>query len=441
MGENNFEKYKERIIGDGVYPKCNNYGKKILYADWAASGRLYLDIENQIIEGYGPYYSNTHSHGNYISNEMEELYVLAENKILNHFGGVDNYEVIASGFGMTYAINKLQDILASSGDYQVRDTVVLLSKYEHNSNFITWKERGYKCIILDHDNEGQIDLDKLKSFLEHLKRKTRIIASLSACSNVTGIILELREVIKLLKKYNSLICIDYTTIAPYDKINIEDEHIDVLIFSAHKFLGGVGGPGVLLISKDIYKLSRPSTVGGGTVDWVNPFGEILYKGKISRREEAGTPPILQMAKLALAIDLKDNMGVENVKMREQYLSQYMLGKLSEVKSIVIYDEHIQHRLPIISFNFLRIGYARAIRMLDEIYGIQARGGCSCASIYGHDLLNITKEDSDNIYRHMKNGDVINNYGWVRISLSPVVSNNEVEYICNAIKNIGDEEVD
>lgn len=429
-----FAEFKKNIIGDEIYPIFNAYGKKVLYADWAASGRLYWEIEKKILENYAPYYSNIHSNGNYIAEKMEVAYEESRKKILTHFGCNNVYELIATGYGMTAAANKLITILQSSQKYNAKNAVVFLSPYEHNSNYITWKESGYNCVVLNTEKDGQIDIEDLKKNL-YKYEQYHIIASFSACSNVSGIIMNLKEASKLIKDYNGILCVDYTTIAPYADINMEGLGIDALVFSSHKFLGGVGGPGILIINRDIYELSVPSNVGGGVVKWVNPLGGILYKESIHDREEAGTPPIMQLIKLGLAIDLKDKMGRENISRRESEITRMMTRYLQDIPQVHLYDGHVLNRLPIFSFNIAKMDYKKVVSILDAEYGIQTRGGCCCASIYGHRLLDITREQSESVIE--EKGGSARKYGWVRVSLAPVVTDEEVRYICSAIGEIGE----
>ncbi|BCJ98341.1 aminotransferase class V-fold PLP-dependent enzyme [Anaerocolumna chitinilytica] len=436
--KNYFDKFKMNIIGDGYKPQFNEYGKKIIYADWAASGRLYHDIEMEIIDNYGPLYSNFHSEGNYISYKTELAYNQSKNIIRIHFGANDNYAVIACGHGMTSAINRLQMILINQYKNS-KNIIIFLTPYEHNSNFITWKNNNINCVILKLKENGQIDLNDMEIKLKkYFKNENVLIGFFCACSNVNGVKVDLLPLCNLMKLFSGIVCVDYTTIAPYDVLNIEKLRIDALVFSTHKFVGGVGGPGILIISKDLYKLKVPTQVGGGTVKWINPWGEILYKDNIEEREEAGTPPILPVIKAGLAIKLKEKIGVDNIVSREIDITKKMLSEMKKIRNIVIYDSNIENRLPIISFNFINVSYIEGVKILDQKYGIQVRGGCCCASIYGHHLLNISSEESNIICQNIiKNEEKINKKGWIRVSLSPFVLDDEIYYICDSIRKIAD----
>lgn len=302
-----FEKYRRNIIGEDI---CIN-NKKIIYADWAGSGRFYSDIENEIIEKYAPLYGNIHSENTYIGKFIEESYKTSKDIIRKYFNANNDYSVISTGFGMTAAIFKLQDILLSRNENANNSLspVVFLTEYEHNSNYLSWMNRNCECVIIKNNELGQPDIKYLKEKLEKYKERKIKIASLSACSNITGIIIELKPIINLVKKYNVITCVDYTTLAPYKNINLLefDNKIDALFFSGHKFLGGVGSSGILLINKSIYNCDIPTRVGGGVIEYVKPNKQIVYKNSIDEREEAGTPGIIQTIKASLALKLKEQM--------------------------------------------------------------------------------------------------------------------------------------
>lgn len=433
---NYFDEFKMNVVGDGYKPQYNEYGKKILYADWAASGRLYHDIEIEIMDKYGPLYSNLHSEGNYIAKKTELAYKNSKDIIRKHFGADNNYAIIACGHGMTSAFSKLQSILLDYCEHS-DDIVVFLTPYEHNSNFVSWKNKDVKCIILKILDNGQVDLEDMESKLKIYSKDNYLpIGVFNACSNVNGIKIDLKPISSLMKLYNGITCVDYTTIAPYDNLDMVNLKIDALVFSAHKLIGGVGGPGILILSKRLYKSKTPTQVGGGTVRWVNPWGDVLYKDDIEEREEAGTPPILPLIRAGLALELKEKIGIDKIIFRELSIAKKLLSGMKKIKHINIFDKDLENRLPIVSFSFDNITYLKGVSILDQKYGIQVRGGCCCASIYGHYLLNITPNESEDIFKNAaKNNDLINTKGWIRISLSPIVTDEEVNYICDSIHEI------
>ncbi len=231
-----------------MFPAVNDCGKKIVYADWAASGRLFLDVERKMVEEIAPYYSNIHTELNFISQKCSNEYEKAKEKIKKHFGCMSGYAVVACGQGMTSAIHKFQDIISCSKKYVSDKTIVLITEYEHNSNYISWIKKGYQCIVLRRDEKGEIDIPYLELILREYK-DYEIIASFTACSNVTGVLHDWKKAAKLIKKRHGMLCIDYTTLAPYGKIDMTAEGVDVLFFSGHKFLGGPGGAGILILNE------------------------------------------------------------------------------------------------------------------------------------------------------------------------------------------------
>ena len=431
--EKHFFEFKKNIIGELDTQRKNLYGKEILYADWAASGRMYKPIEERIIEQYGPYYSNLHSEGNYISDVMSEEYEKSKKSIKKHFGASDDYFVLARGYGMTAVSVHLVEMFKNQG-FEPDETVVIMSEYEHNSNFLVWKKMKFIIEILKNEENGQINLNDLE---ERLKRNCRkkIIVTISACSNVTGVLIDIRRVSEIVKKYNAILILDYTACAPYSFINLSKLNVDVLLFSVHKFIGGVSGPGIMIAKLELFKKEKPTYYGGGIVEWVNPWGDESYLSNIEQREEVGTVGIMQMIRARLCIDLKESMGKKQIIQREKELRANLINGMNKL-DITLYDNRIEERLPIVSFNFNNCNYLEGVHMLNKKFGIQARGGCCCASIYGHEILNISKKDSEReIERLRRNKEKNSEYGWIRISLAPIVLDEEVNYIINAIDDI------
>ncbi|NMF07943.1 aminotransferase class V-fold PLP-dependent enzyme [Clostridium beijerinckii] len=432
--EDYFVKFKEKTIGENIKNKDNI---KLIYADWAGSGRFYRDIEEKILNDFAPLYGNLHSQNTYIGNFIEQSYKNAKHIIKNHFGASDNYSVISIGSGMTAAILKLQDIILNNIKCEKNEAkpVVFITKYEHNSNYISWINKGLDLIIIENNEFGQPDVSDFEVKLKENRDRKIKIASFSACSNITGIKVDLKPLVDKSKEYDLLVCIDCTAIAPYENIKISsfEEKIDAMVFSGHKFLGGVGGTGILIIKKALYKCDIPTAVGGGVVEWVNPWGKIVYSGELETREEAGTPAIIQTIKTSLAIKLKEKIGIEYIREREKEIIDLFFDKLKGIENIHIYDEQYKNRIGILSFNIKNVNYSNVTYKLSKEYGIQSRGGCCCASIYAHELLNIDNKQSDEIIERQKYKE--DKPGFVRISTNPIMSNKEIIIICNAIKEI------
>nr|MDA3847036.1 aminotransferase class V-fold PLP-dependent enzyme [Vallitaleaceae bacterium] len=265
------------------------------------------------------------------------------------------------------------------------------------------------------------------------------IGSFTACSNVTGIITPYHEMAKIMHENGGLCFIDFAASAPYDKIDMHPEDsmakLDAIYFSPHKFLGGPGSSGVLVFAAELVTNQVPDQPGGGTVDWTNPWGGYKYVDDIESREDGGTPGFLQAIRTGLAIRLKEQMGIDKMAIREAELVEVLFKALCNVDGLELLASDVKHRLGIISFYAHDIHYNLFVRLLNDRFGIQARGGCSCAGTYGHYLLHIDQEISKSISEMISLGDLSKKPGWVRMSVHPMMTNKEALYAANAIKEI------
>lgn len=427
LSDDFLEKHRRHIIGyqNGKYLGLS--GQENIYADWCGTGKMYDEIEHTIIEKYGPLYSNLHSVGNPIVEFMENEYLEKKAIIKNHFGADEEYELLENAQGMTTATNQFIEIIKESV-CKPEDTVVIVSAYEHNSNYITWLKNGYLVDIIGLDSIGEIDVNHYETLLKKHKNKKKIVA-ISACSNVVGVMTNVKLIAKIAKQYDALVFVDYTACAPYIKIDVNAHDIDGMVCSIHKFVGGVQGIGVLILKKNIYKKRIPANVGGGTVRWVNPYGKVLYKNDISSRETAGTAPILQMIRSGLAIQLKEKIGSDLICEREKKMADDMIGFLKKLDGIKLFVPDVENRLPYFSFVLKKEKYTDTVKKLCEDYNIQVRGGCCCASLFMHYIYGISKNESNRIFEKLNiEKDKEHEYGWVRISLNYMTSNAEVQSI-------------
>jgi selenocysteine lyase/cysteine desulfurase len=244
---------------------------------------------------------------------------------------------------------------------------------------------------------------------------------------------------KIMHEHGGLAFVDFAASAPYDDIDMhpEDplEKLDAIFFSPHKFLGGPGSSGVLIFDSSLYNSRVPDQPGGGTVDWTNAWGEYKFIDDIEIREDGGTPGFLQAIKTALAIELKDQMGVQNIHQRENELVAIAFNGLRGIPGLHILADTIEDRLGVISFYLENIHYNLIISLLSDRFGIQARGGCACAGTYGHYLLDVSYEKSKRITDKINIGDLSEKPGWVRISLHPTMTNEELYAIIDAVRLI------
>jgi len=454
--EKYFNRFRKNIVGIDATIEIPSGTKKLIYADWIASGRLYKPIEKRISSEIGPLVGNTHSESTTTGNSMTQLYHLAQKIVKQHVNA--NYDdiLIFTGTGMTSAIAKLQRILGlkvpeqainycvfTHGEYSsCRDIpnenrpVVFLTHTEHHSNHTSWFETLADVVVLEPSADLTVDPGSLRKEIVKYKNRPLLIGSFSACSNVTGYIPPFYELAKIMHEYNGYCFIDYAASAPYVDINMhpEDkaEQLDAIFFSPHKFLGGPGSAGVLIFNKELYKNYTPDTPGGGTVKWTNRWGEYSYISDIEVKEDGGTPGFLQGIKAALAVTLKEKMDTKMIRQREKELIDLTFDKLSDIKGLHILAENVRDRLGVFSFYIDNVHHNLVTRLLNDRFGIQVRGGCSCAGTYGHFLLNVDFSLSKEITEMIEAGDLSLKPGWIRLSLHPTMTNEELVYITDAI---------
>ena len=443
-----FKKFRENIIGiDQTFD--SPYGtKKIIYADWIASGRLYRPIEEVLMQQFGPFVGNTHTETSETGTLMTKAYHYAQRIIKEHVHAGPNDVIINAGSGMTTVINKLQRILGFRSmvkfchqDCFAKDDrpVVFITHMEHHSNHTSWLETIADVVQLMPDKDLLVDLIQLRSELEKYKNRKMKIGSFTACSNVTGISTPYHKMARTMHEYGGLCFIDFAASAPYATINMHPEDpmeaLDAIFFSPHKFLGGPGSSGVMVFNSSIYTCKVPDNPGGGTVDWTNPWGEFKYVDDIEAREDGGTPGFLQTIKAALCIRLKEQMGVELMKIREEELVKIVFEEMPKIPQLHILADNIRDRLGIISFYLEDIHFNLVVKLLNDQFGIQVRGGCACAGTYGHFLLHVSHDQSKHITELINFGDLSQKPGWIRLSLHPTMTDDELYFILEAIKQV------
>ncbi|MBA9084496.1 selenocysteine lyase/cysteine desulfurase [Fontibacillus solani] len=449
--ERYFHPFRHKSIGV-EQPYMTHYGKQMmLYADWAASGRLYQPIESVIAESFGPYMANTHTDSSHSGQIISQAYQTARQIIKKHVHANNEDVLLLPGAGMTSAINKLQRLLGlkvptwlypfgSSATWRHNDRpVIFVSHMEHHSNHISWEETVGEVIVVDPDSNGEVCPNQLRRALKYFQSRSYKIGAFTACSNVTGLTTPYHSLAKAMHEYGGLCFIDFSASAPYVPINMHPddplERLDGITFSPHKFLGGPGSCGVLVLHASLCSNPVPDHAGGGTVEWVNPWGTRRYIRNIEKREDGGTPPILQSIRAALCINLKEKMGLHLIKMREAQLTALLLKGLQQIPNLIVLESDKVDRLGIVSFNIANCHYNLVVKMLSDRYGIQTRGGCSCAGPYGHYLLGIAPAHSHMIEHHIAHGDNSMKPGWVRVSLHPIMTNEEITRIISAIAEI------
>ncbi len=420
--------------------------QRIVYADWTASGRMFGPIEKMMSEEIAPFVGNTHTETSITGTTMTHAYHKALQVIKEHVHASAADAIICYGSGMTAVANKFQRILGLRVHEKFRDQVrvpeaerpiVFITHMEHHSNQTSWIESVAEVRVINSDPDGLVDLAHLAALLVHYRDRPVKIAAVTSCSNVTGILTPYHAIAGLLHRAGGVCFVDFAASAPYIPIDMHpatrpDEYLDAIYFSPHKFLGGPGTSGVLVFNKKLYHNRVPDNPGGGTVDWTNPWGGHKYFDDIEAREDGGTPGFTQAIRIALCVRLKEAMGVENILRREHELLDLMWDRLAAIPGLHLLADQHRDRLGILSFYIDDLHYNLAVRLLNDRYGIQVRGGCSCAGTYGHHLLHVSREKSKSITDRIDAGDKTDKPGWVRLSLHPTTTDAEARLIVDAI---------
>jgi len=466
-----WEFVKRNIIGN--YAEVHTpFGKRVItYADYTASGRGLYFIEDYIKKNL-ELYANTHTEDDATGKITSDRLRQAESTIKRLVHADDHYKIIETGTGTTGAIHRLQQILGVyippvakayfSGLFRdyfdeeeqqrfesyllKRRPVVFIGPFEHHSNVVSWRECFAEVVEIELGKDGLLDTADLERKLENEKYEKRLkIGSFSAASNVTGIRAPVFEIARMLHRKGAYAFFDYAAIAPYEPIDImkdEEGYFDGIFFSPHKFLGGPGSSGILIIHEKIYDRKLPPTTGGGgTVDYVNLYTQD-YSADIEMREKPGTPGILQIIRAALVLELKQKMNPDKIEKRENELIKRVFMKLEKFPDIeIVGNLDPEKRISILSFNIrCKNAYLHprfVTKLLNDLFGIQSRAGCLCAGPYGHRLLHIDNRQSDKYRGLIHRGYQGLKPGWTRLNFHFLISDEECDYICDAVRFIAE----
>ena len=446
--QQHFEPFRLNTVGtDQTFG--TPYGEqRIVYADWTASGRLYRPIEERLLHDFGPFVGNTHSESSATGTAMTLAYHEAHRILKAHVHAGPDDVIITFGTGMTGAINKFQRILGIKAppglrpyiDLGARERpVVFVTHMEHHSNQTSWCETIGDVVVIPPDERGLVNPAALEALLHEYRDRPVKIGAFTACSNVTGIATPYHALAKLMHRAGGVAFVDFAASAPYVPIDMHpadpEERLDAVTFSPHKFLGGPGSSGVLIFDRGLYHNTEPDDAGGGTVAWTNPWGEYSFLQDVELREDAGTPGFLQAIRAALAVRLKETMGVDAIRRREAEVVSRAMAGLEAIPGVHLLAGHVRHRLPIFSFYVENLHYNLVVRLLNDRFGIQARGGCSCAGTYGHYLLHVDPARSRAITDLIDHGDLSQKPGWVRLSFHPTTTDDEIDFCVEALREI------
>lgn len=445
---------RESVIGAG-HPILTPFGElPLIYADYTASGRALTFIENYIRDEVLPFYANTHTETSFTGAQTTVFREEARSEIRAAVNASSDDQVIFCGPGATAAINKLIDILGMrlprdlSLRYDLESAippserpVVFIGPYEHHSNELPWRESIADVEAIPLTDDGQLCLTTLQQKLQKYAERPLKIGSFSAASNVTGVKTDVEGVSALLKRHGALSFWDYAAAAPYVRIDMNSETpLDAVFISTHKFVGGPGTPGLLLAKKSILNNSVPAVVGGGTVAYVTPEDH-LYIEDHERREEGGTPAIIESIRAGLVFKLQQEVGTDEIERREKDFVERATAIFNAQPNLEILGAPNAPRLSIMSLRFKHgerdLHYGFVVSLLNDLFGIQARGGCSCAGPYGHILLDMDMDYSRAIETQIRAGDVVLRPGWVRLNFNYFISEDEFQYLVGAITLIAE----
>lgn len=441
---------EKSVIGSGrPFQTC--FGQKpLIYADYTASGRSLTIIEQHIRRHVLPWYANTHTETSFTGAQSTKLREEARQIIRESVNACQDDKVIFCGSGATTGINKMIDILGIrvpvniDRDYHVsaqipndQRPVVFIGPYEHHSNELPWRESIAQVVTIGLNEHGQIDQNALQSELKRFADRPLKIGSFSAASNVTGITSDVAAITSLLKNEGALAFWDYAAAGPYVKIDMNGAApIDAVFISPHKFIGGPGTPGILIAKQQILNNEVPAIVGGGTVMYVTPDDHRFITDH-ERREEGGTPAIVESVRAGLVFKLKQDVTTDYIQQREHELVQRAMAFFDNIPEIDVLGNRDAPRLSIFSLRFKHQGqdlhYGFVTALLNDLFGIQVRGGCSCAGPYGHHLLGMDRDYSHKIEAEIQNGAMVLRPGWVRLNFNYFINEAEFHYILHAIE--------
>jgi selenocysteine lyase/cysteine desulfurase len=445
---------RQEVIGGASYIETP-YGNRLMtYGDYTASGRSLTFVEEYMMK-LGQVYANTHTEDCFLGRQTTKLYHEAKDRMRQLLKADEDYIVLAVGSGTTGAILRLSQILGiyeapatrvkydkDSKYYNPNRPIIFVGPYEHHSNELIWKEGNAEVVEISLDDEGKFSLKDLEEKISDVQYKKRIkIGAFSAASNVTGMKSPVDKITQIVHDHDGLVFFDFAASGPYVEMEMVKEngsYFDGLYFSPHKFIGGPGSAGILVFRKELYNNDvGPTCAGGGTVEYVSSL-EYDFVKDIERREDAGTPAVLQTIRSAIAMDIKKSVGYETIeKIEETYIKEALNRLTKDSRFELIGPLDREGRLSILSFNikykehYLHPRFVTSL--LNDLFGIQSRAGCSCAGPYGHQLLGIDEAKSERYREVIIKGCEAIKPGWVRVNFHYLLDEFTFDYILTALE--------
>ena len=443
---------RRQILGNDLLFQTPYGLRNMFYADYTASGRGLRFIEEKLLR-IQKSYANTHTEDDYSGKYLTGLYHQAEMRIKSMVHAGKHGKIFPVGSGSTGALKKLQEIIGVYIPPLTRERlglsqskalapVVFIGPYEHHTNELMWRESLAEVVLVRLSGRGGLDLTDLENKVSSPKFSGRVkFGSFSAGSNITGVKTPVYDVARICHRHKAAVFFDFAAVAPYAEMDMNrdgESYFDALFFSPHKFLGGPGSSGILVIHEHLYRRDLPpTTAGGGTVVYVGFDGQD-YAEDIEIRETAGTPPILQTIKAALAMEVKEKIGAARIDKIEKENLALFLGGLRKIPGIRLVGRYNTPDLtPIVSFNIAhqdRILHPKFVtKLLNDLFGIQSRAGCSCAGPYGHLLLGIDTQTSGRLRRLIGRGWQGIKPGWVRINIHYTFDKRDIDFLVKAVE--------